>query len=144
MSGSGPRIAIVGGGASGSIVAMNALRHAPDGCQITLIEKRPEIGRGVAYSTREADHRLNVRASNMSVFSDDSSHFTRWLSDSGIQTTNFDHFYAPRGTYGDYVADTLKGIAQASGSLCGSSTRQPCQSSTKEMASQSGWRMDRI
>ena len=118
MSRSGlPRkIAIVGGGASGSIAAMSTLRIAPDGSDIILIEKRSEIGRGLAYSTKHPDHRLNVRASNMSVFADDPGHFTRWLGTRGIQTRNFEYFYASRGLYGDYVAGTLTESAQAASS----------------------------
>ena len=85
------RIVIVGGGATGSIAAMNALRIAPEGWEVCIVEKRSEIGRGLAYSTREPDHRLNVRASNMGVFADDPGHFTRWLTARGIRTDDFDH-----------------------------------------------------
>jgi uncharacterized NAD(P)/FAD-binding protein YdhS len=48
----GPVVAIIGGGASGTLVAAQLLRrHHPDGLTVVLIERAAEIGRGVAYST---------------------------------------------------------------------------------------------
>lgn len=108
------RITIIGGGASGSIAAISALGLPTNGVEITVIEKRPEIGRGLAYSTTLPDHRLNVRASNMSVFADDPSHFNRWLYERGERTSDFDHFFAPRGSYGEYIGATLRDAAAAS------------------------------
>ena len=61
------RVAIIGGGFSGALQAVNLLRH--DGPGAVLIERRPEVGRGTAYSTRHPEHLLNVRASNMSASS---------------------------------------------------------------------------
>src|ERR1044072_2404949 len=67
------RVAIVGGGFSGTIQAINLLRH--DGPAAVLIERRPRAGRGIAYSSLSDEHVLNVRASNMSAFPDDTTHF---------------------------------------------------------------------
>ena len=43
--------------------------------RVTLIEKREAVGRGMAYSTAQPGHLLNVRATNMSAFADDPLHF---------------------------------------------------------------------
>src|ERR1700735_4731734 len=72
-------IAIVGGGASGALMTAHLLRFAGDAVRLTLVEPRAKIGRGLAYATENESHRLNVRASNMSVFPDDPDHFWRWL-----------------------------------------------------------------
>ena len=97
------RIIIVGGGASGVLLAVHLLRHRPEGLIVTLVEKRPELGAGVAYATRHPDHLLNVRASNMSAFPDDPGHFSRWLA-SGERACGPNGF-APRRLYRDYLAD---------------------------------------
>ena len=96
------RIAIVGGGASGVLLAVHLLRHRPDGLIVTMIERRPDLGAGVAYATKHPDHLLNVRASNMSAFPDDPGHFSRWLDGQG-RAGGPDGF-EPRRLYRDYLA----------------------------------------
>src|SRR6202453_2245706 len=74
------RIVIVGGGASGALMAAHLLRGRPKDLAVTIIETRAELGRGLAYATDNPSHLLNVRAANMSAFADDPGHFARWLS----------------------------------------------------------------
>ena len=65
------RIAIIGGGASGALTALHLARGLPVGsAEIIVIEPAEEIGRGLAYSTDDPGHLLNVRAANMSAFAD--------------------------------------------------------------------------
>jgi uncharacterized NAD(P)/FAD-binding protein YdhS len=48
------RITIIGGGASGTLLAVNLIKHNGDTpIEINLVERRKTIGRGVAYSTAE-------------------------------------------------------------------------------------------
>ncbi|MGV1013645.1 MAG: FAD/NAD(P)-binding protein, partial [Methyloceanibacter sp.] len=82
-AGTSKHVVIVGGGASGVLLACHLLRDPNDAVRITLIEKRPVIGRGMAYSTAQPGHLLNVRATNMSAFADDPLHFCRWLAERG-------------------------------------------------------------
>ncbi len=56
------RIGIVGGGASGTLLATRLLSAAPSGVEIVVIEPRPALGQGVAYGTDDPWHRLNVPA----------------------------------------------------------------------------------
>jgi uncharacterized NAD(P)/FAD-binding protein YdhS len=77
----GKHIIIVGGGASGVLLACHLLRDDDEAIRVTLIEKRPTIGRGMAYSAAQPGHLLNVRATNMSAFADDPLHFCRWLAE---------------------------------------------------------------
>ena len=56
-------IAIIGGGASGALAALHLARALPVGsAEIIVIEPAEEIGRGLAYSTDDPGHLLNVRA----------------------------------------------------------------------------------
>ncbi|MFM7491433.1 MAG: FAD/NAD(P)-binding protein, partial [Actinomycetota bacterium] len=57
------RILIVGGGATGLIVATNLLRKSTRPTQISIADPRESIGLGVAYSTADTGHVLNVPAS---------------------------------------------------------------------------------
>jgi cation diffusion facilitator CzcD-associated flavoprotein CzcO len=65
------RVIIIGGGASGALLAYQLLRDPSSAFRVTLIEKRSDIGRGVAYSTVRNEHLLNVHAANMSALPDD-------------------------------------------------------------------------
>ena len=104
------RILIVGGGASGVLLAAQLLRGGPESLVVTIVEKRPIVGAGIAYSTDEPDHLLNTRASSMSAFPDDPEHFWRWLQESGqkAQIGCADPFcFVPRRVYRAYLGDLL-------------------------------------
>jgi len=44
---------IIGGGASGVMLAYQLLHHPASDFRVTLIEMRPDIGRGLAYHTNK-------------------------------------------------------------------------------------------
>ena len=71
-------VAIVGGGFSGTMVAAQLARR---GVGSLLIEGGGRTGHGVAYSTDEPAHVLNVRADSMSAWPDDPDHFARSSGD---------------------------------------------------------------
>jgi uncharacterized NAD(P)/FAD-binding protein YdhS len=73
-SSSPPRIAIIGGGVSGSLVAAQVLRHAASPLHLLLIERSGPPGRGVAYGTQCPDHLLNVPAGRMGAFPEEPDH----------------------------------------------------------------------
>jgi uncharacterized NAD(P)/FAD-binding protein YdhS len=106
---------IIGGGASGVLLAYQLLRDRRSGFRVTLIEKRPEIGRGFAYHTSNPEHLLNVRASNMSALPDDPEHFWHWLLASNAQGSvrlagarcPDPYCFVPRRIYGDYIASLI-------------------------------------
>lgn len=100
-------IAIIGGGASGVLMAAHLLRSRAPGLDIVIIEKRSSLGRGLAYSTDLPDHVLNVRASNMSAFADDPDHFVRWLKACNIPIGDPTTYFAPRRLYGEYLGELL-------------------------------------
>ncbi len=90
-------VAIVGGGFSGCAVASNLARCADAALAVALFEPG-ELGRGAAYGTPHPEHLLNTRAHMMSIYSDDSEHFVRWL---GERARGAD--FVGRRTYGEYV-----------------------------------------
>jgi uncharacterized NAD(P)/FAD-binding protein YdhS len=108
---SGRRVVIIGGGASGVLLACHLLRDPEVALAVTLIEKRRDVGHGIAYSTANPNHVLNVRAGNMSAFADDPEHFWRWLIEQGGSEDRRcpDPFcFAPRALYGRYIASLIE------------------------------------
>lgn len=98
-------VAIIGGGFSGALVAVHLLR-ADTGLRLALIERQGSPGRGVAYGTEVASHRLNVPAARMSADPDDAEGLLRWLAtqDDGPVAPGA---FIPRGRYGAYVQALL-------------------------------------
>lgn len=102
-------IAIIGGGFSGSMVAIHLLQSATCPLEIKLIERRPLLGRGIAYETNFSCHLLNVPASGMSAFPTAPNHFLHWLQTQGSLTRTFNsESFVPRKLYGAYIQDMLK------------------------------------
>jgi uncharacterized NAD(P)/FAD-binding protein YdhS len=94
-------VAIVGGGFSG---VMTAAQLAARGVPSLLIDGSGRLGRGVAYSTREPVHLLNVVTSKMSAWPDRPQHFADWYGDGGTG-------FAERRTFGEYVSEQLAGAS---------------------------------
>lgn len=63
-------VTIIGSGVSGTLLVINLIKNYKDGLlSINLIEKDNEkFNKGVAYSTNELSHLLNVRVAGMSIF----------------------------------------------------------------------------
>jgi len=106
-----PTVAIVGSGFSGLLTALRLLTQ-PNGPNVRLIERRGRFARGAAYSTLDPDHLLNVRASNMSAFPEEPSHFVDWLARSGQADAH--NQFVLRSRYGDYLQWMIqKAVEQA-------------------------------
>ncbi|HEY1110894.1 MAG TPA: FAD/NAD(P)-binding protein, partial [Opitutaceae bacterium] len=103
-------IAIIGGGFSGTIAAVNLGRLSQSPLRVTLINRGYPAGRGIAYSTRRPEHLLNVVARNMSAFPDHPNHFVEWLRTRTDYMTIADgelrETFVPRRVYGDYLRAT--------------------------------------
>jgi uncharacterized NAD(P)/FAD-binding protein YdhS len=107
---------IIGGGASGVLLAHQLLRNPASDFRVTLIETRPDIGRGLAYHTGNPEHLLNVRAANMSALPDEPDHFWLWLSTRANGPPCPDAFcFVPRRIYGDYLASLIEPMMSHAG-----------------------------
>jgi uncharacterized NAD(P)/FAD-binding protein YdhS len=93
-------VAIVGGGFSGTIIAAQLARR---GIGSVLIDGSGRAGRGVAYSTTEPAHLLNVRAEGMSAWADDPDHFASRFEAEGGDKRGF----AERRLFGRYLGEIL-------------------------------------
>jgi len=107
-------IVIVGGGATGVILAAHLVKAGLQD-RITLIEKRDEVGAGLAYSTRLPDHRLNVLASRMGAYADDPLHFWHWYCRTHLDAAGNGDIFLPRETYGRYLSDLFDGLVAVQG-----------------------------
>ena len=105
-------IAIIGGGFSGIMAAVNLVRLGKKPLRVTLVNGCPLMGRGIAYGTRRPEHLLNVAARNMSAFRDEPEHFLQWLRTRSefetVPEVELRERFIPRLIYGDY----LRGLAQ--------------------------------
>lgn len=102
---------IVGGGFSGTLLAINLLRHG--GLKVTMVERHADrLGRGLAYGAAQAGHILNVRAANMSALPDQPGHFVAWLKKQGLGQEGS---FATRRDYGAYLCGMLDAIRVRTG-----------------------------
>ena len=115
-----PLVAVVGGGFTGAAVAYHlAGRLPPEAVDIVVVEPRETLGAGLAYSTTEPAHRINVPAARMSLVSGDPGHFARWLEAAKLPdgddaaVTGGGDVFPQRGLFGRYVADALAPLLRA-------------------------------
>lgn len=101
------RITIIGGGASGTLLALNLLKCSGDErLEVNLVEKRAHIGGGVAFSTDQDTNLLNVPAAKMGAYADDVEHFHRWLNENGMDYAP--NAFVPRRIFGEYLREQLE------------------------------------
>ena len=105
------RIAIIGGGFSGVMTAVNVARLSRRQLHITIINQHRPAGRGVAFGTRRIEHLLNVAARNMSAFPEMPDHFLQWLTTrceyDTVPDIELRERFIPRMTYGDYLRSLM-------------------------------------
>ena len=105
------KIAVIGGGLSGTAFAIHLLRdHGDTPFDLQIIEPRSMLGAGLAYGTEDPAHRTNVAASLMSLFAEDPARFDTWVKASGHLQADPDatlddgRIYARRNIFARYVA----------------------------------------
>ncbi|WP_373531780.1 FAD/NAD(P)-binding protein [Vampirovibrio sp.] len=106
------KIIIIGGGFSGTMLAIQLMRYKPSvALDIILIEKFHDFGKGLAYGTQSPHHLLNVPAGKMSGLPQEPEHFLNWL-----RQKNFDlqpSSFVSRTSFGEYMADCLAEAEQS-------------------------------
>lgn len=108
------RVVIAGGGAAGSLVAIQLARAWPAArpLQVTLLDRGGAFGRGVAYATDDPAHLLNVTADAMSAFADRPADFALWADARGLAERGGRSF-VPRAAYGAYLSERLAAAERA-------------------------------
>jgi uncharacterized NAD(P)/FAD-binding protein YdhS len=102
-------IAVVGAGASGTLAAVHLLRAGR--ARVVLIDPaRP--GLGVAYSTDDERHLLNVPAAAMGGLVEEPEDFLWWCRARGLRVDPAD--YLPRRLYGAYLQELLARFGERS------------------------------
>jgi uncharacterized NAD(P)/FAD-binding protein YdhS len=110
-------IAIVGGGASGTLLAVQLLRQSADSrtpLRIWLIDEHGRHGRGQAYATQHPSHLLNATAGRMSALPCAPQHLVAWATASAAGPGHVSQAtFLPRGIYGRYLLETLAAAQRA-------------------------------
>lgn len=108
------RVAVVGGGCSGALFCVQLAREARVPVAIEIIEPRSTLGTGVAYSTRDPAHRVNVPAAKMTAFREHPEHFVEWMRQQGEPADDPEawcssgHVFPQRSIFGRYVASLVE------------------------------------
>ena len=97
-------LGIIGGGASGIILAYNLVKYTDYMFNIVIYDHHNFQG-GLAYSTKNDNHILNMKPSLMSGDICDSLHFENWLYN--IKLYPKDQSYPPRHMYKKYLDNLL-------------------------------------
>ena len=104
-----PSIAIIGGGFCGAATLIQLVRQSEYPLNIILINKENPLSKGLAYSSFNERHVLNVPAGKMSIFPEEPDHFINWIrskkeyhvfTDDELPDT-----YIPRVIYGKYLEE---------------------------------------
>jgi len=102
------QVAIIGGGATGALTAINLLKRLGSSGQVILCEPSETIGAGIAYGTSDPAHLLNLRATGMSLFPDDMDDYCKWLVSKGyFQREGVETAFSPRVYYREYITEAL-------------------------------------
>lgn len=115
------RIIIIGGGFSGAVVALSLLERGEGLESVTIIEPRPVLGAGVAYSSPDPAHRVNVPAIRLLVAPGEPGAFHDWLETSGALRDDPEaqlpdgRRYPRRSVFGRYVQQRLMQAVDAPG-----------------------------
>ena len=104
-------MAIIGGGFSGAALAYHLARRPENAAtRIVVVEPRERLGAGLAYSTVEPSHRINVPAGRMSLDTAEPDQFARWLETLRLlddEAPMTGDTYVQRGLFGRYVHEAL-------------------------------------
>ncbi|WP_140727553.1 MULTISPECIES: FAD/NAD(P)-binding protein [Gammaproteobacteria] len=118
MSGRDCDIALIGGGASGVLAAIQLLRQARSAVHVVMVGTAAALAEGVAYSTRRDEHLLNVPAGKMSAFPELPGDFVAFLqgrADPGqAPDSRLEQRYVARRTYADYLRERLRQAREGS------------------------------
>lgn len=109
-----PRVVVVGGGVSATAFAVQLVRRTQVAVEITIVEPRAQVGRGLAYSATDPDHRLNAPLDIHWIDPTRPHELREWCEsenllerDRGCWTANGQVFLR-RSDLGEYLTEQLK------------------------------------
>src|SRR5215470_6452833 len=102
-------IVVIGGGVSGALTVLHLIRQKTP-AQVILIDPRPALGLGLAYSTPSLRHLLNVPAGKISALPDQPDHFLKWLR-RNYDASATEQTFAPRAIFGRYIQSLLATVS---------------------------------
>ena len=108
------RVVIVGGGYTGAATGVQLARASGHELSITIVEPSAELGRGLAYSTLDPDHRLNGPLDNHLVDPNTPEEMPRWCAEHAIFKRDPEvrapngALYLRRGDFGAHVGDVVR------------------------------------
>lgn len=113
-------LCILGGGFTGCALAAQLCQNAKRRLNIAIINASHPMFQGVAYSTCEPYHLLNVPAGKMSLYADKPDDFVEWLANSEHNelSTPLSEQFAPRMAYGQYIQERLLSAQNNSAANC--------------------------
>jgi hydroxyacylglutathione hydrolase len=108
-------VAIIGGGVAGALTAYQLIEQSRVhrlAIRVIVIDPRPELGLGLAFSTPSMRHLLNVPTSKISALPHDPDHFLRWIH------ANYDadakpFSFMPRAIFGKYIRSIYAQVADS-------------------------------
>lgn len=115
------RVVIVGGGYTGAAVAVQLANAAGERLSIAIVEPREDVGRGIAYSTRDPDHRLNGPLDNHLLDPASADGLREWCAREGVLAEDRDAkaanggTYVRRGDFGSFVAAQVRSVQARAG-----------------------------
>jgi uncharacterized NAD(P)/FAD-binding protein YdhS len=116
------RVAIVGGGCAGSLTAVALLRAATTSLEVVLIDRTGTFGPGLAYSTRDDQHLLNVPTARLTAVSAQPDGFLAWARARGEACEPVG--FLPRRLFGEYLEQTLAKAAREAELRVGATLRR--------------------
>ncbi|WP_204163744.1 FAD/NAD(P)-binding protein [Nocardioides solisilvae] len=115
------RVAVVGAGAAGTLVALNLVRRTGEaaeatGLAITFVDPAERLVSGAAFSTTDPAHLLNVPAAGMSWDPEDRFDFATWCADEGlVGPEDASYWFAPRREWARYLRTRWQEALAAAG-----------------------------
>lgn len=100
-----PVIAIIGGGFSGAATVIHLCNKVRQPTKILFFNDGYPLAKGIAYSSNNNYHVLNVAAGKMSLFNNDPLHFANWARSNAVEFANEETElkFLPRYVFGNYV-----------------------------------------
>ena len=113
-------VTIIGGGACGISLFIElflqlriADRHQD--ISITIVEENEQVGRGLAFGTKQPGHILNTQAQLMGIHFTEPEHFSQWLrqhnaqvNDEVVDNQGQDEAFTTRRLYGEYLQEQFE------------------------------------